>query len=82
MDCRLFLSPLTVDDGTSRGEQVLQGAKKWFQPERVVIGHANHPGVTEIYPKLVELIRARNLQTVTLRDVFGDLPLTAALASS
>ena len=29
-----------------------------------------------------ELIRSRNLQTMTLRDVFGDLPLTAQLASS
>jgi hypothetical protein len=38
--------------------------------------------VTRIYPQLVELIRQRHLQTVTLRDVFGDLPLSAQLASS
>jgi peptidoglycan/xylan/chitin deacetylase (PgdA/CDA1 family) len=53
-------------------EQILALAKEWFLPERLVIGHADHPGVTHIYPQLIELIRQRNLQTVTLRDVYGD----------
>jgi peptidoglycan-N-acetylglucosamine deacetylase len=70
------------DSAVLSSEQVLAQAKSWFLAERLVIGHANHPAVTHIYPQLVELIRARNLQTVTLRDVYGDLPLTARLASS
>ena len=63
-------------------EEVLAQARKWFLAERLILGHANHPAVTQIYPQMLELIRSRNLQTVTLRDVFGDLPLTARLASS
>ena len=57
--------------------QVLAAAKQWFLANRVVIGHANHPAVTHIYPQLTEIIRERNLQTVTLRDVFGDEPTSA-----
>jgi peptidoglycan/xylan/chitin deacetylase (PgdA/CDA1 family) len=70
------------DSAVLTSEQVLAEARKWFLAERLVIGHANHPAVTHIYPQLVELIRTRNLQTVTLRDVFGDLPLTGQLRSS
>jgi peptidoglycan/xylan/chitin deacetylase (PgdA/CDA1 family) len=70
------------DSAVLSSEQVLAEAEKWFRPERLVIGHANHPGVTHIYPQLVDIIRTRKLQTVTLRDVFGDLPLDARLASS
>ena len=55
--------------------QVLANARQWFLPNRIVIGHANHPAVTHIYPQLTEIIRERNLQTVTLRDVFGDAPM-------
>jgi peptidoglycan/xylan/chitin deacetylase (PgdA/CDA1 family) len=58
--------------------QILSAAQQWFRPARIVIGHANFPSVTYDYPRLVELIRARNLQTVTLRDVFGDQPMTQA----
>jgi peptidoglycan/xylan/chitin deacetylase (PgdA/CDA1 family) len=70
------------DSAILTGEQILAEAQIWFQPERVVIGHANHPGVTHVYGELIDLIKQRNLQTVTLRDVFGDLPLEAQLASS
>jgi hypothetical protein len=70
------------DSAVLTAEQVLAQARKWFLAERLIIGHANHPAVTHIYPEMLQLIRSRNLQTVTLRDVFGDLPLTAALAAS
>jgi peptidoglycan/xylan/chitin deacetylase (PgdA/CDA1 family) len=55
--------------------QIVAAARQWFGAQRIVIGHANFPSVTYDYPQLVELIRARNLQTVTLRDVFGDQPM-------
>jgi peptidoglycan/xylan/chitin deacetylase (PgdA/CDA1 family) len=51
-------------------QQVLANAKEWFRPGRVVIGHANHPAVTYIFPQLAELLRERSLQTVTLNDVY------------
>jgi peptidoglycan-N-acetylglucosamine deacetylase len=37
---------------------------------RIVIGHANHPGVTKVYGQLVEIIRSRKLVPVHLGDVF------------
>jgi peptidoglycan/xylan/chitin deacetylase (PgdA/CDA1 family) len=56
--------------------QLVAAARQWFAAGRIVIGHANHPAVTHVYPQLLELIRSRALQTVTLRDVFGDQPMT------
>jgi peptidoglycan/xylan/chitin deacetylase (PgdA/CDA1 family) len=57
------------------GAQILALARTWFRPERIVIGHANHPGVMTAYPQLLELIRERSLQTVTLRDAFAGAQL-------
>jgi peptidoglycan/xylan/chitin deacetylase (PgdA/CDA1 family) len=51
--------------------QVLANARRWLQAQRIVIGHANHPAVTAIYPDLVELLRDRSLTTVTLNDAFA-----------
>jgi hypothetical protein len=45
-------------------------ATKWFLPAHVVIGHANFDPVTQVYPQLIDILRQRNLQTVTLNDVF------------
>jgi peptidoglycan-N-acetylglucosamine deacetylase len=56
--------------------ELVVAARQWFTPGRIVIGHANHDAVTHVYPQLLELIRSRTLQTVTLRDVFGDKPMT------
>ena len=56
--------------------QLVAAARQWFAGGRIVIGHANHDAVTHVYPQLLEIIRSRSLQTVTLRDVFGDQPMT------
>jgi peptidoglycan/xylan/chitin deacetylase (PgdA/CDA1 family) len=58
------------DDRVLTPAQVLANARTWFQPQHVVIGHANHPAVTHVTDDLVELIRSRRLQTVTLADVW------------
>jgi peptidoglycan/xylan/chitin deacetylase (PgdA/CDA1 family) len=57
--------------------QLLAAATQWFRPRHIVIGHANHPAVTYVFPQLADLIRNRHLQTVTLRDVFGDKPIAS-----
>jgi hypothetical protein len=36
-----------------------------------VLAHANLPTITRCYDRLAELIAERDLQTVTLDDVFG-----------
>jgi peptidoglycan-N-acetylglucosamine deacetylase len=45
-------------------------ANKYFNPQAIVIGHLNHMPVTHVYGQLVDVVRSRNLRTVTLDDVF------------
>jgi peptidoglycan/xylan/chitin deacetylase (PgdA/CDA1 family) len=55
-------------------EYIVQMADKYFTPQDIVIGHLNHAPVTHVYPQLVDIIRSRNLRTVTLNDVFLKTP--------
>jgi peptidoglycan/xylan/chitin deacetylase (PgdA/CDA1 family) len=62
------------DVGDSRPENetsLVANAGKSFQPQQIVMIHANLPEVTHCYPQLLDLIQSRNLQTVTLNDVFS-----------
>ena len=62
------------DVGDSRPENessLIANAAKSFQPQQIVITHANLPTITHCYAQLLDLIQSRNLQTVTLNDVFG-----------
>lgn len=58
------------DSGLITEEYLLKVAHEFFQPQAIVIGHANHPTVTHCYPELVDIITERNLSMVTLDDVF------------
>jgi peptidoglycan/xylan/chitin deacetylase (PgdA/CDA1 family) len=58
------------DSGLITPQQVVDFATTWFLPQHIVIGHANFAPVTTVYPQLLEIIRERNLRTVTLNDVF------------
>jgi peptidoglycan/xylan/chitin deacetylase (PgdA/CDA1 family) len=51
-------------------DYIKQMADKYFQAQRIVIGHLNHMPVTHVYGTLIDIIKARNLRTVTLDDVF------------
>ncbi len=55
-------------------EYIVKMADQYFTPQSIVIGHLNHPPVTHVYPQLVDIIRSRNLRTVTLNDVFLKTP--------
>src|SRR6202158_529318 len=62
------------DVGDSRPENetsLVANAAKSFQPQQIVIAHANLPTITHCYPQLIDIIQSRNLQTVTLNDVFA-----------
>jgi|SRR5271163_3560827 len=50
---------------------LIANANKYFQPGQIVLTHANLPTITGSYSQLLDLIYSRNLQTVTLNDVFG-----------
>jgi peptidoglycan-N-acetylglucosamine deacetylase len=46
-------------------------AARSFAPQQIVLAHANLPTITQCYDQLANLITSRNLQTVTLNDVFA-----------
>ncbi len=58
------------DSGLLKADVLLGEARKWLNAQSVVLGHANYPTVTTLYGQLVDLLRERALQTVTLDDVF------------
>ena len=62
----------TIGDSRPENEtQLVNFAAKNFQPQQIVLGHANLPPVTHTYAQMLDLIASRGLQTVTLSDVFG-----------
>ena len=63
-----------VTSGTRAPENensLVGNAGKSFQPQQIVITHANLPTITHCYAQLLDIIHSRNLQTVTLNDVFS-----------
>jgi peptidoglycan/xylan/chitin deacetylase (PgdA/CDA1 family) len=59
------------DDRVITPAQLLGYAQQWLLAEHIVIGHANHPAVTEVLDDLMRLIADRQLVTVTLADVWA-----------
>ena len=61
-----------VGDSSPETEASLMArAAQSFQPDQIVLMHANLPAITRCYGQLLELIHSRGLQTVTLSEVFG-----------
>lgn len=58
------------DSGLVTQKFLIGAARKYFRPQRLVIGHANHEPVTHVYGKFADIIRHRRLQMVTLDDYF------------
>jgi peptidoglycan/xylan/chitin deacetylase (PgdA/CDA1 family) len=62
----------TLGDSAPESEaSLIANAAKSFGPQQIVLSHANLPAITHCYDQLTGLIESRNLQTVTLNDVFG-----------
>ena len=55
-------------------DQIRQNATQYLRAGNIVIGHANFPAVTQVYDAIIALIQTRQLQTVTLTDVFTTQP--------
>lgn len=62
------------DSRVLTGAELLGYAREWFTAQTIVVGHANHPTVTTVYGELLDLIRERQLRTVTLADVWEASP--------
>jgi peptidoglycan/xylan/chitin deacetylase (PgdA/CDA1 family) len=46
-------------------------ARRYLRPGVIMLGHANHPTVTHLFPQIAEIIAARGLHPVTLDEMFG-----------
>ncbi|WP_327150844.1 polysaccharide deacetylase family protein [Nocardia sp. NBC_01329] len=57
------------DSGLITEQYLVECAHKYFNPQTIVIGHANFPPVTRCYRQLVDIVRERALSLVTLDDV-------------
>jgi peptidoglycan/xylan/chitin deacetylase (PgdA/CDA1 family) len=52
-------------------EMLLKQAHLWLRPGTIMLGHANHPVITHLFPQLLELIKSRELTPQTLDEAFG-----------
>jgi len=69
------------DDQVLAPRDIVANADQYYVPQKIVIGHLNHPPVTSVYHELVDIIHDRRLRTVTLDDVFTK-PETSRLTSA
>jgi peptidoglycan/xylan/chitin deacetylase (PgdA/CDA1 family) len=59
------------DSGKTSVGGVKMMAKRWLLPQHIVIGHANHTPVLGAMDYIQEVMHARQLQPVTLDDVYS-----------
>jgi peptidoglycan/xylan/chitin deacetylase (PgdA/CDA1 family) len=59
------------DAGKTTPLAVKDMANRWMLPQSIVIGHANFPPVVQAMDYIEWLLHARNLQPVTLDDVYS-----------
>ena len=50
---------------------LLAQARRYLQPGVILLGHANHPTVLGLFDQITQLIAQRQLQPVTLDEMFG-----------
>ncbi len=62
----------TLGDATAISPQALLTlAQRYLTAGRIVLGHLNHPTVLDLFPRIQEIIAERDLQPVTLDEMFG-----------
>lgn len=62
----------TLGDATAISPQQLLGlAQQYLTAGRIVLGHMNHPTVLSLFPQLQAMMAQRDLQPVTLDEMFG-----------
>jgi len=59
-----------ADSSVLTEDYIAEMADQHFIQQNIVIGHLNHLPVTHVYPRMLSIIRSRDLRTVTLNDVF------------
>jgi peptidoglycan/xylan/chitin deacetylase (PgdA/CDA1 family) len=62
----------TFGDATVETPQQIIGlAQQWLQPGTVMLGHLNHPAILSLFDQIQGIIASRNLEPVTLDEMFG-----------
>ncbi len=51
--------------------ELLRLARQYFHPGAVMLGHANYPTVTQLFPQIAGILANRGLHPVTLDEMFG-----------
>jgi peptidoglycan-N-acetylglucosamine deacetylase len=59
------------DSETVTPEFLMDQARKYLQPGVINVGHANHPTVLGLFDQIAALIKDRDLNPVTLDEMFG-----------
>jgi peptidoglycan-N-acetylglucosamine deacetylase len=59
------------DSTLLRPRALLRLAREYLHPGVVMLGHANHATVAQLFPQIAEIIAARGLHPVTLDEMFG-----------
>jgi peptidoglycan-N-acetylglucosamine deacetylase len=59
------------DSTLLRPRELLALAGEYLQAGTVMLGHANYPTVTQLFPQIAEIIASRDLHPVTLDEMFG-----------
>lgn len=59
------------DSEPIRPREILALARQYLRAGVVMLGHANYPQVTRIFPRLAKIVAARGLHPVTLDEMFG-----------
>jgi peptidoglycan/xylan/chitin deacetylase (PgdA/CDA1 family) len=62
----------TLGDATvETPAELLANALRWVQPGAIVLGHANHPTVLDVFDRIAALIAERSLVPVTVDGLLG-----------
>jgi peptidoglycan-N-acetylglucosamine deacetylase len=60
---------------------LLNLARQYYHPGVIMLGHANHPTVTQAFPQISQILANRGLHPVTLDEMFGTSRSTGRSAS-
>jgi peptidoglycan/xylan/chitin deacetylase (PgdA/CDA1 family) len=69
----------SYEDSAEVAPEFLMGrARKFLQPGVIMLGHANRPTVLGLLDQILDLVRERRLEPVTLDEMFGTSRATGA----
>jgi peptidoglycan/xylan/chitin deacetylase (PgdA/CDA1 family) len=66
----MWMGVFGTDSSTITASQVLANVNKWVQNGRIVIDHANYPLAARHLDQIIQTIKPKGLQMVTLAEAF------------